>query len=292
VTESCPGTSADCPPDTLVPDGTACNDGSSCTSDDRCSQGVCSGTPNADTCIDDFTCYRVRTTSGTPKFTPITSVHLVDQFEDANFRVVKGRRLCTPSDKNEEGTLDAATHGESYQISPVPGSPRHVRRTNIRVTNQLGSIRVDTRKPDLLFVPTAKSLVSQPSPPNPGSHRVDHYKCYKVRTTPRTPRFPRTVFVSYTDQFTTTARTLRLKKPRHLCTPVDKNGEGIKNPPIHLMCYTAGGRPKHQRQTGLFVNNQFGPERLDTIKEGEFCIPSLKSLSPSGAFLDGDPSLF
>jgi hypothetical protein len=121
---------------------------------------------------------------------------------------------------------------------------------------------------------------------------VDHYKCYKVRVTPRTPKLPRSVFVSYTDQFTSPARTLRFKRPRHLCTPVEKNGEEIKNSPVHLMCYKVSGTPKHQKRTGLFVNNQFGPERLDTIKEGEFCIPSLKSLSPSGAFLDGGSSLF
>ena len=292
VAESCSGTSANCPADVILPEGAACDDGSSCTLDDRCSQGVCTGTPNPDTCIDDFACYRIRTTPGTPRFTPIASVHLVDQFEDSNFRVLKPRHLCTPSNKNDEGTLDAATHGENYVIRTATGSPRHVPRTNILVTNQLGSIRLDTTKPDLLFVPTAKSLVSEPAAPNPASHRVAHYKCYRVRVTPRTPKFPRTVFVNYTDQFTGSARTLRLKKPRHLCTPADKNGEGIKNPPVHLVCYVAGGTPKAPKQNGLFLNNQFGPEQLDTIKDIEFCVPSLKSLSPSGAFLDDGPSLF
>jgi hypothetical protein len=31
---------------------------------------------------------------------------------------------------------------------------------------------------------------------------------------------------------------------------------------------------KHTPVTGLHVANQFGAERLDTVKEAEFCIPS------------------
>jgi len=31
---------------------------------------------------------------------------------------------------------------------------------------------------------------------------------------------------------------------------------------------------KHTPVTGLYVANQFGAERLDTVTEAEFCIPS------------------
>jgi len=277
VAEKCTGTSDTCPSDVVIPDGASCDDGSPCTTDDRCSGGVCSGTSEPDSCIDDFTCYRVRTTTGTTPLVPTASVHLVDPFLDANFRIVKTRLLGTPSDKNATGTLDPATHVKSYLIRPVPGSPRFSQQTNLKVTNQLGTLRVDAVKPDLLFVPAAKSLSSPPTPPDFSSHRVDHYTCYRVRVTRGTPRFPKSVFVSYTDQFTSPAKTLRLKKPRHLCVPTDKNGEGVKNPSVHLMCYKAGGSPRHQRRTGLFVADQFGQERLDTIKESEFCIPSVKA---------------
>jgi hypothetical protein len=289
VAEFCTGDTATCPADAIIPEGASCNDGSPCTFDDRCSQGVCSGTPTPDTCIDDFLCYRVRNTAGTPPFVLIPSVNLVDQFENADHQVQKPFHLCTPANKNAEGTIDPATHGETYRIRPVPGSPRHVPQANVKVTNQIGTIRLDTVRPDLLFVPTAKSLISSPAPPNPASHRVDHYKCYKVRVTRGTPKFPDSVFVSATDQFTSPARSFRLKKPKHLCTAVDKNGEGVENPQIHVLCYQAkGAPPRHEKRVGLFVNNQFGPEQLDTRKEAEFCIPSTTSLSPSGAFIDGE----
>jgi hypothetical protein len=60
---------------------------------------------------------------------------------------------------------------------------------------------------------------------------------------------------------------------------VDKEGEGIKNDAAHLMCYQAKpaeGQPKHVKVLGIHVNNQFGAEQLDTIKEEELCVPSEK----------------
>jgi hypothetical protein len=154
-----------------------------------------------------------------------------------------------------------------------------VRRTNLLITNQFGQIRVDTIKPDLLFVPAHKSLVSQPPPPDNNAHAVDHYKCYRVRLTPGTPRFPRGVTAEVADQFTSPAKTLSLKKPRHLCTPVDKNGEGIKEPAGHLLCYKAKpvrGEPKHTAVTA-FVTDQFVAGQMTTRKEAELCVPSLKT---------------
>ena len=72
------------------------------------------------------------------------------------------------------------------------------------------------------------------------------------------------------------ARTFNVKKPRHLCTPVDKNGEGIKKPAGHLICYKAKparGQPKHTSRT-VFVADQFGQSTMTTRKEAELCVPS------------------
>ena len=103
-----------------------------------------------------------------------------------------------------------------------------------------------------------------------------------MKVTHGTPNFPKpTTVVGRRTSSTAPPKSLALKKPRHLCTPVDKNGEGIKNPDVHLLCYQsrpARGERRHVRRTGLYINNQFGPLRLNTIKEGEFCIPSTKTL--------------
>ena len=75
-------------------------------------------------------------------------------------------------------------------------------------------------------------------------------------------------------------KVFALKKIKHVCTPVDKNGEGIKTAVAHLACYQAkpaSGQPKHVRRTGVNVNDQLGALVVGTIKESELCIPSLKT---------------
>ena len=107
---------------------------------------------------------------------------------------------------------------------------------------------------------------------------MDHYKCYKIRVTPGTSPFPKGTTASVGDQFASPAKTLALKKPKHLCNPVSKNGEVVKNANARLLCYLAKpapGQPKHVRVSGVQTNNQFRPEILQTIKEAEFCVPSV-----------------
>jgi hypothetical protein len=280
VAETCNGTSTACPVDAFQPDGTACNDNNVCSSPDTCQGGVCVGTPQ--NCADHYLCYKTKPAS---PFTPIPNVHLVDQFEDIHADVRKPKLLCPPADKNGEGIVDDVTHLEAYTIKAVAGTPKFVRRTNIQVTNQFNPttpLRVDAYKRDLLLVPSNKNLTGPTTPPDNNAINVDHYKCYKVKTTPGTPRFTvQTVTVG--DQFNNPPKIFVLKKIKHLCTPVDKNGEGTKNADGHLACYQAkgaSGQPKHVRRLGVNINNQFGPLVLGTVKESELCIPSLKTLTP------------
>lgn len=72
-----------------------------------------------------------------------------------------------------------------------------------------------------------------------------------------------------------------LVKPAHLCTPVDKNGEGIKNETAHLMCYSARsstGPAINVHRRGIRINNQFGPNKLVATHAHELCVPSTKEL--------------
>jgi hypothetical protein len=118
---------------------------------------------------------------------------------------------------------------------------------------------------------------------------VDHYKCYTVNVTKGTPKFEPILGVAVSDQFIeaqvpSPPRLFDLKKPTALCTPVNKNNEGIKNPDRHLLCYQANrakGQPKHDKVEGIHVHNQFGPEQLNTVVEEELCVPSQKTL-PDG----------
>ena len=114
----------------------------------------------------------------------------------------------------------------------------------------------------------------------PSSHAVDHFKCYKVKVTAGTPKFPKGVQVSVADQFTSPAKLFDRKKPKHLCTPADENGSGIKDTRRHLLCYQAKpakGQPTHVKVTGVNTANEIGADVVTTVKEQELCIPSQKT---------------
>src|SRR5207248_3002194 len=180
-----------------------------CTSPDSCQSGVCTGTPTPGICADHYLCYKAKASP----FTPIASVHLVDEFEDVNVAVVKPRALCTPADKNGEGVMDQNTHLKSYQIKQL--TP-HARRT-VTIQNQFFSpLSLTTIKPDLLYVPTNKDLITTPAAPDLNAISVDHYKCYRVKITSGTPKFPKGVQATVLDQFNSPAKLFDVKKPRHL----------------------------------------------------------------------------
>jgi hypothetical protein len=229
----------------------------------------CDGTADEE-CVDHYMCYKAKTTPNTQKFQKVVGVNLIDDFEAGNFDVKKPRELCLPADKNGSGFNDPNTHLESYQIKESSGEPRHVRET-VMMTDQFGTIEVQTKKADRLLVPTNKRLGSALS--GPPTTQVDHFKCYRVNLVGG--EFTR-LQVSVLDQFED--RLYDVKKPRLLCNPVDKNGEGITNLAGHLMCYqvkAASGQPQHQRISGqIFTFTQFGSEQLDTIKERHLCVPA------------------
>jgi hypothetical protein len=102
--------------------------------------------------------------------------------------------------------------------------------------------------------------------------RPDHYDCYMVdeKTT-----LPPTV-VSLADQFTEEDEVL-VHKAREICVPTDKNGEGIVNPRLHLVCYDVFSRERVNRK--VLVTNQFGEQVLRVKwKIHRLCVPSQKMM--------------
>ena len=242
-------------------------------------------------------------------------VRVRDRFETGLFDVRKPVGLCNPADVNGEGIEDTETHLRSYRIRASHTDPLqrgHKKRRDIRIENQFhprfGELTVDIIKPDRLLVPSAKSLSGPVDPSDPASHAVDHYKCYQVVPSHGASDFPRDLRASVVDQFGQ-PKVFEVMKPGRLCVAADKNGEGIKNPAAHLMCYPVkpvagfcdggapanrggvceketdcGGKngktryctaqPKHVKVSGIYTHNQFGQEKFDTIREEELCVPS------------------
>jgi uncharacterized repeat protein (TIGR01451 family) len=225
------------------------------------------------------------------KFPKGLQVTLTDQFEtDILFDVKKPETLCNPATVDAAVNQDEDTHLEGYRTKLAktdPRQPKPARQTDLRITNPFhpnGELVVDTLKPDRLLVPTAKSLIGPVPEPDPATHEVDHFNCYKVKVSKGDPKFPKGLQAQVVDQFNQ-PKLYDLKKPTRLCAPANKNNEDPNTVmhADHLMCYQAKiaktdpKQPKHQKVRNIFVNNQFGPEQLDTRKEDELCVPSTKA---------------
>jgi hypothetical protein len=224
--------------------------------------------------FDHFLTYKAKTTPGTPRFEKVEGVSLVDALETATGTVKRPKAIAPPANKNDEGLRDAVTHLESYVLA-IPGPPTpHPGQV---VKDQFGTLTLDTIKADRLLVPTGKALDAAAAAP---ASALDVFKCYKVKPSTGQPRFQKIVGVKVVDQFEN--RLYDLRKPKHLCLPVNKDGGGINDPDGHLMCYLAkraDGQPSHVRVEGhIHTNNVFGADqRLDTIKEEELCVPASRN---------------
>jgi len=269
VAETCDGSSTACPADLLASDGTACEDGNACTTGETCTGGVCQGSGGVDGCADAFMCYKSKTTG----FAPVLGVTVDDALDGATTLDVKAHKhLCLPSDRNGGGILDAVTHLTSYKVK----QSGHVRQT-VLIQNAVGDLSLDAIKPDLLFVPANVDPMTPPPAPDGSTHDVNHYKCYKAKVTANTPAVPPGVTVTVANAFDA-LQTFVVKKPKHLCVPVDANGEGIEIPAAYLVCYKVkppSGSAHYTEHTGLQAHDMLGPHVLQSLKQAEFCIPSV-----------------
>jgi hypothetical protein len=92
---------------------------------------------------------------------------------------------------------------------------------------------------------------------------LDHLQYYKAKG--EAPE----VYVDLKDQFGMV--TVLVEKPEFLCNPVDKNGEGIRNPAAHLVCYKIRGESAKQ---DVRVTNQFGEQTLKVKPPELLRVPS------------------
>jgi len=112
--------------------------------------------PPVDPPVDHFKCYKAKVSKGTPRFPTGVQVTVADQFDGTarTFDVKKPTKLCLPVDKNGEGIQRPDELVVCYSAKPAKGQPRHAKRTGVSVANQFGSGQLDTRKEDVLCVPS------------------------------------------------------------------------------------------------------------------------------------------
>jgi hypothetical protein len=89
------------------------------------------------------------------------------------------------------------------------------------MTNEFGSLQVDTVRPSHLLVPTARG--ENATVPEPAA-TIDHFECHAVKRSRGTAAFPTGVQATVADQVTP-PKLYDIVRPTRLCMPVSKNGE-------------------------------------------------------------------
>jgi cysteine-rich repeat protein len=107
---------------------------------------------------------------------------------------------------------------------------------------------------------------------------LDHFLCYKAKTTSNTPKFTAVPGVGLVDQFGSSA--VEVKKPERLCAPTNKLDEDPTAPshPDHLNGYKIKRAGAFTAVTAQTVVDQFGTLVLDLKKPVGVLVPSAKSL--------------
>ena len=108
--------------------------------------------------IDDFQCYKVIVSAGSPRFSWRNGVGLVDQFGSHTVDVKKPARLCAPVNMNDEapGAETHPRHLLCYTVKPT-GLPKFISVSPIFVNDQFGPETLRVKKPAELCVPATVS---------------------------------------------------------------------------------------------------------------------------------------
>ena len=246
--------------------GTApCDDGDACTTGDVCADGVCAGTAVLVGCVDAALCHRARPTARFGDFL----VGLDDGVARFLTTVKRPLDLCLPASTTGAALVDPAIALMSTIIktgaAPALGA--------WQVTDQFGTVVIETRGPEELLVASATSSVAPaPAPPAPGS--ANHYVCRRARLGRGASAPPATVTID--DALG--SRTAVLRKPRRLCLPadIDAPGTGREHPRSALLCYTTRltGPASPAAPVTVETANHLGTVGLAAWRERQLCVPA------------------
>jgi hypothetical protein len=212
--------------------------------------------------------------------TVVSPVRITNQCNDLLIEVRKARSLLVPTSKTPppgdvvpplpDPQFHNVDHFLCYQARAARedaggvAQPKFPKGVQVDVVDQFQTRRYDLKKITKLCNPVDKSSdgldppvilsgsdAGTPKPIQPATIRNpdDHLVCYQ-------------------------AKVAKNVIPQNGCgcdASVDPGCKGAKIEPA---------QPKHTRILGINVNNQFGPEVLNTSKEVEICIPSEKTLLP------------
>ena len=214
--------------------------------------------------------YPIKRANTAPKFVPPPDVRVVNQCSELVLAVQKPASLLVPTNKDlaapvqpPDASQPTVDHFVCYKAkveknlpdgTPVAGFPKGIQ---VDVVDQFQTRHYDLTKVTKLCAPVDKSgtpvLLSGP------------HKAQPVPITPAAIRNQAAHLVCYQ------AKLAKAVIPQTGCGPAQPGDKGSKiDPP----------QEKHVKRIAVNVNNQFGPGKLDTTGEAEFCIPSTKAILP------------
>lgn len=106
---------------------------------------------------------------------------------------------------------------------------------------------------------------------------IDHFQCYGAKDL-KNPKFPGAFLLSLQDQFGSSFSNA--PKLETVCTPVNKNGEGISDPSQHLCCYKLKGGAKLNPAQRVETSDQFGTVQSKLKEAKTLCMPCTASPLP------------
>ena len=309
VAENCTGNSPFCPPNGFEASGTACGDPSdtACDNPDSCDGN--------NTCLDNLepSTVECRATTGT-----CDAAETCDGAGNCPADGVKAAGTPCPSDGNvctldecdgastlcqhpagNAGTTCRAAAGDcdvaetcngtsitcpadAFKAAGATcGSPTNTDCTDPDTCNGAGVCLANnaangTACEDGNACTTGETCTNGACAGGSGTCALDHYKCYQGRDL-KNPKFTKTTATT-SDQIIAN-ETVELQKVKFVCTPVDKNGEGISDLNAHLTCYQIKAANLSQRPT-LEVSTQFQSSKFQAKKGKLLCVPGSRTILP------------
>jgi hypothetical protein len=149
----------------------------------------------------------------------------------------------------------------------------------VQVANQFGSAVLQPGQPNLLCLPSWKSLTGPPHQKTPQPATLSHFTCYPVLKTVSGGYKPPAVMLK--DEFAPKPVAATVSPvPQELCLPTQKTVIATKkvykivNPVWHLLCFGVSPTPIRQP----WDQNQFGTSRVDIVQTRWLCLPSTKKI--------------
>ncbi len=225
--------------------------------------------------VDHQLCYTASATG----FKIPAGVVLKNQFSPNGFTPAIGKLAlhCNPVQKTlPSGQVFPITNPDAHLACFSITAPTQPTPT-VKVTNQFGSATLVPAQPNLLCLPSWKSLTGPPNMPVNQPPGLNHFTCYPVRVVSGSYAPPP---VMLKDEFVSTPVSAQVNPvPAELCLPTEKIVAGVDNPIInaaaHLLCFPVSQTPIVPQ---VWDQNQFGTSVVQISRTTWLCVPSTKQI--------------